>query len=348
MGVTKEYNLPSPIIDKRELKLLDDLTEKYNRLIQPSKINKLGKKIETILPAKIKEKGQELTDNITAIEIYEKAMSLIADGFKIVEEQAAKLTISENDIIEKINKIAEENDINKIDEICFVRSYDIAKIVNSSKDRQKIIAFIEGGGTGAVGFAGIPANLVISNLIYFRSVQLIAIYYGFDVKNNASELVIASQVFAKALSPKQDNINNELNGIIGKIMVMTQASVVKQTAKKTWTDMATRGGTTLLLAQMRALANKTAQKALENAGKKGLEKSVFKDVFEQIGRKLTLNTIEKSVPIVSAVLGALIDTSQINKVVEYADIFYHKRFIMEKEERIYSIMNLDKDIIDVE
>lgn len=99
---------------------------------------------------------------------------------------------------------------------------------------------------------------------------------------------------------------------------------------------------------MRALANKTAQKALENAGKKGLEKSVFKDVFEQIGRKLTLKTIEKSVPIVSALLGALIDTSQINKVIEYADIFYHKRFIMEKEERIYNLMNLDKDIIDIE
>lgn len=348
MGVTKEYNLPMPIVDKRELKLLDDLTEKYNRLIQPSKINKLRKKIETILPTKIKEKGQELTDNITAIEIYEKTMSLIADGFKIVEEQAAKLTISENDIIEKINKVEEENDINKIDEICFARSYDIAKIVNSSKDRQKIIALIEGGSTGVAGFAGIPFNLVLSNLIYFRSVQLIAIYYGFDVKNNASELVIASQVFAKALSPKQDNINNELNGIIGKIMVMTQATAVKQTAKKTWTDMATRGGTTLLLAQMRALANKTAQKALENAGKKGLEKSVFKDVFEQIGRKLTLKTIEKSVPIVSALLGALIDTSQINKVIEYADIFYHKRFIMEKEERIYNLMNLDKDIIDIE
>ena len=198
------------------------------------------------------------------------------------------------------------------------------------------------------GFAGIPFNLVLSNLIYFRSVQLIAIYYGFDVKNNASELVIASQVFAKALSPKQDNINNELNGIIGKIMVMTQATAVKQTAKKTWTDTATRGGTTLLLTQMRALANKTAQKALENAGKKGLEKSVFKDVFEQIGRKLTLKTIEKSVPIVSAVLGALIDTSQINKVIEYAVIFYHKRFMREIEERISSLMNLDKDIIDVE
>ena len=52
MGVTKEYNLPIPIIDNRELKLLDDLTEKYNRLIQPSKINKLEKKIENILPAK--------------------------------------------------------------------------------------------------------------------------------------------------------------------------------------------------------------------------------------------------------------------------------------------------------
>lgn len=348
MENNRTYNIPVPIVDKKELKLLDDLTEQYNKLIQPGKISKIGQKIGEALPEKLKEKGQELTDSIVTQEIYKQAMKLIASGFKVVEEQAAKYTISENKIVNRINNVVVSNDIKTIDEICLVRSYDIAKIVNSARDRQKLAAIIEGGCTGAAGFAGIPFNLVLSTLVYFRAVQSIAMHYGFDVKNDAAELVIASQVFTNALSPMQDNVNNEVGSVIGKVMVMTQATVVKQTAKKTWTDMAAHGGIPLLLAQMRALANKAAQKALENAGKKGLENSIFKEVFEQIGRKLTLKTIQKSVPAVSAICGAFIDTAQISKIMEYADIFYQKRFIMEKEERIYCLIKKDGGIVDVE
>jgi hypothetical protein len=48
--------------------------------------------------------------------------------------------------------------------------------------------------------------------------------------------------------------------------------------------MAENGGVHLLLAQMRALANASAKKALQKAGKKGLEKTAFTEVFEQIGK----------------------------------------------------------------
>jgi hypothetical protein len=98
---------------------------------------------------------------------------------------------------------------------------------------------------------------------------------------------------------------------------------------------------------MRALANKVAQKALEKAGEKGLEKSLFKGVFEQIGRKITLKTIGKSVPVVSGVIGALIDLGQMNTIVRYADIFYQKRFIFEKKARIEKLIN-DENIFDVD
>lgn len=111
--------------------------------------------------------------------------------------------------------------------------------------------------------------------------------------------------------------------------------------------MASKGGIPLLLTQMRALANKAAEKALQKAGAKGLENSVFKEVFEQIGKKLTLKTVQKSVPVVSAVLGAFIDTAQMDNILKYADIFYHKRFILEKEERI-RIMAGENIVIDAE
>ena len=94
---------------------------------------------------------------------------------------------------------------------------------------------------------------------------------------------------------------------------------------------------------MRALAHKSAKKALEKAGKKGLEKSIIKDEFEQIGRKLALKTVQRSVPVISGVIGACFDTAQMNKVLEYADVFYNKRYILEKQYRIDCIVGVIND-----
>ena len=275
-------------------------------------------------------------------------INIIGSGFKTVEEQAARFAISEKNVISKVNQYATNCEITKLDEICLLRSYDLAKLVSKYKSQDIFAAAIEGGGTGAFGFFGLPFNIVLSTFLYFRAVQSIAMFYGYDVKNDSSELVVASEVFTNALSPVKNDVNNEATSIIGKIMLMSQAAVVKQTAKKTWTDMAARGGVPLLLAQMRALANKAAQKALQNVGAKGLENSLFKEAFEQIGRKLTLKMIGKAVPVVSAVIGSLIDTAQMKIVLEYADIFYQKRFILEKESRINNLIGENDIIIDAE
>ena len=233
-----------------------------------------------------------------------------------------------------------------------MRSYDIAKSVNTYKNQDIFAATLEGGGTGALGFAGLPLNIALSTFLYFRAVQSFAMFYGYDVKNDSAEMVIASEVFTNALSPKTSDANNEMTNIIAKIMLMSQATAIKQTAKKTWTHMIEKGGIPLLLAQMRALVNKSAQKALQNAGQKGLENSVFKETFEQIGRKLTLKNIGKAVPIASAVVGALMDTAQMKQVLTFADLFYQKRFILEKESRIANLMDNKKlfsdDVIDIE
>ena len=39
-------------------------------------------------------------------------------------------------------------------------------------------------------------------------------------------------------------------------------------------------------------------------------------------------------PYVDAFIGATIDTAQMVQITQYAEIFYHKRFILEKEARI--------------
>ena len=183
--------------------------------------------------------------------------------------------------------------------------------------------------------------------------------YGYDIKNDPAELVIASDVFMNALSPNSQG-TNEVTGIIGKIMIMTEITAVKQLSKKTWEEMAKHGGVALLICQMRALANKAAQKALEKAGQKGLEESLFKGVFEQIGKSLSKKALGKAVPVAGAVIGAMFDTAQMNTVLEYADVFYNKRYLLEKEVRINTLLGvsspiesvvidvLEKDIVSVE
>lgn len=348
MKDSTRFFTPSPIVNSREIASLDDLTKCYNKLMKPSKIAILGQKVGSIVPEDVKEFSAGITKNITAQELYQQSMELIAKSFKVVEEKAAKYSINEKTILKKVNEISPNYKITEIDEICFARSYKLSKIVSCYKMQDSMVAFIEGGVTGAIGFWGLPFNFVLSTFLYFRAVQVIAMIYGYDVRNDIAEMVIASEVFANALSPTKNDINNEMASIIGKVMVMTQASVVKQTAKKTWTDMASRGGIPLLLTQMRALAHKAAQKALQKAGAKGLENSIFKEVFEQIGRKLTLKTVQKSVPVVSAVLGAVIDTAQMDNVLKYADIFYQKRFILEKEKRIMTIVESKNAIVEVD
>lgn len=335
MTEVKKYVIPSPIVDQKESTSLDELTEKYNKLIAPGPFAKIGKKAKELVPTKVKDFGTELTEK----EYYVEAMKIVAEGFKIVEEQSAKFSISQKAIVTKVDKIVPDNTISDISEICFARSYDLAKLVNIYKTQDLAWAFIEGGTTGALGFAGIPFNLVLSMFLYFRAVQSVAMFYGYDIKNDNGELMIASEVFMSALNPSASNSSNEMAGIIGKIMIVSKTETIKRSAKKTWEEMANHGGVELLILQMRALANKSAKKALDNAGKKGLEKSIFSDVFEQIGGKLTQKTVQKTMPVVSAVVGCLFDTAQMKKILDYADIFYNKRFVIEKEQRVFAVLD---------
>lgn len=333
----KEYNVPNPILDYKEEKLLMELATRYEKMMEPSTVAKIGSevgtKISNMTPERIKKLGVKTKETLSTAEIYKQAVEIASNGFQIIEKQVSKYTLSEETIMKEINALSNGYYIKNIEEICLFRGYDISKIVNKYKDINRLLALAEGGSTGAAGFAGIPFNLVFSLFLYYRAVQQIAMFYGYDVKHDAGEMMIATEVYMNSLSPQSNSVNNELNGAISKIMVMTEATVVKQT-NKSWYAMASKNGVTRLLTQMRALSNKYAQRALEQAGEKGLENSLFKDVLEQIGRKLTLETTGKMVPFVSGIFGALIDVSQMNRVVEYADIFYNKRFIWEKEERI--------------
>lgn len=344
---TKTYIIPEQILDAKEEKALESLTETYNKMIAPNAVNKAMKKVGEKVPQVVKDAFSTAGGKISEAELFTKSMELLGKSFQTLEEFAAKVTISEKEIIKQANQISLDNQIATLDEICLVRSYELAKLVSKYKYADIIAALVEGAATGAPGFAGIPFNLVLSTFLYYRAVQSIALFYGYDVKNDPAELAIASEIFVSGLNPKSST-GSELSGVIAKVMLLTQTTTVQQTVKKGWIAMAEKNGVTLLLTQMRALANAAAKKALEQAGKRGLEKTAFTEVFEQIGKKLTQKSITKAVPYIGAFIGATIDTAQMVQITQYAEVFYCKRFILEKESRINALSGVKTPVIDVE
>lgn len=343
---TKTYIIPEEIIDAKEEKALVSLTETYNKMVAPGVVGKAMTKVGEIIPQGVKDVVASTGKKVSETELFLKSMEYLAKSFQTLEQFAAKVTISEAEIIKQVNQISPDNEITSLDEICLVRSYDLSQVVGKYKFVDIIAALAEGAATGAPGFVGLPFNLVLSTFLFYRAVQSIALFYGYDIKNDPAELQIASEVFMSALNPKGKG-ETELSGAIAKVMLLTSATTVKQTVKKGWTAMAQKGGVPLLLAQMRALANGAAKKALEKAGKKGLEKTAFTEVFEQIGKKLTQKSIGKAIPYIGAFIGATIDTAQMVQITQYAELFYCKRFILEKESRIYALTGTEIPVIDV-
>lgn len=341
------YNVPSPVVDDKENEALIKLTERYEKLLQPGPVRKAGTKALGKIPDSVKDIAKKAKDGLTEKELFIKSMDILAKSFKMLEQNAAKLTVSEKYIVESINKLVPYNIITELKEICLARSYDVAKLVSKYKNLDLSIAVAEGAATGAPGFAGLPFNLVLSTFIFYRAVQSVAMFYGYDVKNDPAELEIASEVFSNAMSPSSSG-SGELSSTIAKIMLFTETTTIRQTAKKTWTEMATKDGVTLLITQMRALAYKSAKDALVKAEKEGLEKSAFKSVYEQIGKRLSKETVKKSMPFVGAFIGAGIDYYQMKKILDYADIFYQKRYILEKAYRINDLLGKPTTVIEID
>jgi len=94
--------------------------------------------------------------------------------------------------------------------------------------------------------------------------------------------------------------------------------------------MINKGGIQLLYVQIRALANNAAKKALDKAGKKGLEKTVYSEMLEQLGKQLSQSAGRKFVPVIGGFIGTLFDTAYMARVLKYAKIVYHKRYLQNK------------------
>lgn len=148
--MVNDYVCPVPIIDKKESDSLDELTERYNKIIEPSKAKRMIRKAENLVPGKIKQAGTSLGKTITEQELYQQTLELISSGFNTVVEIVSKYTIISDAIVKNVSKSSKDVDISTIDEICLIRSYDIAKAVNKSKEMSCFYADQRRGNRGGM------------------------------------------------------------------------------------------------------------------------------------------------------------------------------------------------------
>lgn len=196
---------------------------------------------------------------------------------------------------------------------------------------------------------------MFSTFLFFRAVQIIATSYGYDVKGDAAEMEIAGQVFANAMDPGSTDGLGAL-GATMDLFMDAPAPTAKAIAASNWEDLAVSSKAGRLVVQMRELAGGLAQQegsgagsqgdgqelaegdAQQDAGRAGFETTVFEHMFEQVGHKLALRVAQRAVPLVSGVIGAVFDTGQMQGVIDYADIFYAKRYLVEKDVRVRALI----------
>lgn len=329
------YPRPDPVLDRKEESLSEKRAADFERMVTPGPIKrgltKVGERAVSLAPSWVSNPAKKAANVVTESEIWDRALNLAGEGFGKLTRFAARYQMSRDAIIERVQ--ATGHDIGSFDEIASVRSYDLERLVTGDDAKRVWLAAGEGLVTGSIGLPGVPFNLALSYLLYFRATQQIALHYGYDVIGDPAELLIASETTMLALAPKVHE--GGLSGTLTKMALAGNLSALRHSLSHlTYTEMARRGGAELLYVQIRALANKGAARALQSAGQKGLEASVFRKMLERVGANMPARIGSKGIPIVGGILGAGIDAAYMSRVVYGANLIYHKRFLFEKEERI--------------
>jgi hypothetical protein len=324
-------------LDDRETRLLEKLTEDYRVFVSPGRmtqaISALTKQIGAVAPERLRRLAADAVGIAAESDFIKTVLAHAGKGFQEIIKHASRFAQSPEKVVEVLrsNGVQAES----FEHICGHRSYQIERVCTGLNHRDVLAAVAEGAVTGAPGLFGVPFNIALSFFLYFRAAQSTALYYGYDVIGDPRELELASEVTLTSLAPNSETGTETLGGLIGKMMFAANVSALRHSlGRRTYEEMAKRGGAELLYVQIRAMANKAAARALRGAGKEGLEGSVFRKMLERVGSGLPKEAGKKAVPLLGAVVGGLSDGHYMIRVLRGSNLIYHKSFLFEKEERV--------------
>ena len=239
-------------LNEKEKELIELLTFQYEKFIEPSLLQKGTTNVKTyisnITPEPVKIYLDKSLTNISEAKLIVQTLEVAGRGFGLLQETAANMTLNKQSVIIKLSKIEQNIDF---ESICKLRSYEIEGVLTNNKWKDNSIALIEGVGTGMFGLVGIPFNLALSMLLYYRAVQNVALMYGYDVKDDPRELDIASSVTMNCLFPNNSQTDDIMN-VIGKMVLASNLTSLKKSLNSlTFKQMAEMGGAEQLFVQIR-------------------------------------------------------------------------------------------------
>jgi hypothetical protein len=194
------FHPPDPVLDARELDLIAKLASEYEKFVSLGVIarsltkifNQAHNGIVKITPEKLRKLTSAAVDAAQKAELIKMALVHASRGFGELTKQASRFTLSPEGVLRTLR--ADGHSVHAYDEVCAMRSYKIERSLSKRQWKDRCAALVEGAATGAPGFIGIPFNLALSFLLYFRATQSTAIYYGYDVRHDPRELQFASEV----------------------------------------------------------------------------------------------------------------------------------------------------------
>ncbi len=138
----------------------------------------------------------------------------------------------------------------------------------------------------------------------------------------------------------------ETTSPVERVLLVGKGVAIKIGVKSSWKELAMRGGVAALMTEMRTVALRTAEEqALRSAeeqaarvGAREIEQLVVRDALQQAGKDAAQKLVQRSIPMVSGIIGGYFDTKKVARALEVADIFYQKRFILEKEKRVQDLL----------
>ena len=357
--------VPSPVLDERELASIDALTERYHALNEPGPVARGVAIAGLFVPNEVKDawsRGRQRLSRATDAhrDLYMQAIEVVGRGFDHLERQAAELSCSTSFILTRVNETSGRH-LHHLEEICLLRSYEIASALEPYKRADRQIAFLEGCLTGLPGIAGIPANIALATLLGFRATQSVASFYGYDVKRDPAELALAGEVFIHSMehhAPAGEGDEGArfeaATSPVERVLLISKGVAVKIGVKSGWKELAMRGGVAALMTEMRSIALRaaeeqmvltaekhairTAEEQAARVGAREIEQMVVRDALQQASKDATQKFVQRSIPLVSGAIGGYFDAKKVARALEVADIFYQKRFILEKETRIQNLL----------
>jgi hypothetical protein len=308
------------ILDSKEEKALLELDKRYQKFIEPSIMNKGAEQLKIIgdkvIPDQISDYVKKGTSIISEADIWKKVMDMATGGFMVLQGVSAKYSIDDKKILNQMKNI--DSEIDSLEKIYRMRSYDIHKILTSNDWKIYLPNAAQAGVCGATGIAGLAANIVLGTFIQFRTVQLIAMHYGYDVKNNQDEMDYAGSVLMQIMMKGQVCEGDQYGEMIAKMMAQAELNSLRQALKsKSHKQLIESGGAQLLYVQLRAITNKAAEKAMNGAGVSGIENKALKRILEELSKRMGKQNAAKAIPGLSAVLSVCIDSYQINKIMKF-------------------------------